>query len=92
MKKILVVCLLCFSIQLRAQTSEMKTVEDAFSSSYTLELKAEYTAAMAILKTVYDEKIIRDQSQAGMAELPCRAFHRIFGLLPECHRPEAVFH
>jgi len=56
MKKILVVCLLCFSIQLRAQTSEMKTVEDAFSSSYTLELKAEYNAAMAILKTVYDEK------------------------------------
>ena len=55
-KKILVSCLICFSIQLKAQTSEMKNVEDAFSSSYTLELKAEYNATMAILKTVYDEK------------------------------------
>jgi len=56
MKKILVICLLCSSMQMKAQTSEMKNVEDAFSSSYTLELKAEYNAAMAILKTVYDEK------------------------------------
>lgn len=56
MKKIFVICLLCSSMQMKAQTSEMKNVEDAFSSSYTLELKAEYNAAMAILKTVYDEK------------------------------------
>jgi tetratricopeptide (TPR) repeat protein len=40
---------------LMAQQYNAKTIEDAFESSYLLQEKANYTGAIGIMKTVYDE-------------------------------------
>jgi tetratricopeptide (TPR) repeat protein len=51
--------LLAFSFVLTnsaiAQQLNLKMIEDAFESSYTLQDKANYTGAVGVLKTVYDE-------------------------------------
>jgi tetratricopeptide (TPR) repeat protein len=51
-------CLLAFSIMLTESVNaqvNMKTIEDAFESSYSLQDKANYSGAIAALKSVYSE-------------------------------------